>query len=519
MNKPTEVADSIPTLQVQKPVASSRFPLRLPERRALLLVTDFVLINAAVLFALWVWAVRGQMAFSREYVLSQAEWFLLSVLWVVAAALSNFYDLKVAASLAASGRALLFITALVFVAYLVIYFFSPPQSLPRGVVLYHGTAAFVLVGLWRAAYALLIGRPPFHRRALIVGAGWAGRTIAGVVQEYLSPHYELLGFVDDDPAKQGKTIEIRNSKFEIRNPESAIRNPQSPIPNPKSAIRNSQSQLPVLGTSHDLGRLVQTHGVVELILAITHDLSPGLFQALLDCQEQGIQITPMPVLYEEITGRVPVEHIGDNWYVALPLGHAATGSFYPLLKRALDIVVASVGLSLFVLLFPFVALALYLDSPGPLFYRQERVGKGGRVYTVVKLRTMVPDAERGDAVWAQKNDPRVTRVGRILRKTRLDEFPQFINILRREMSAVGPRPERPEFVAQLEKQIPFYRLRHAVKPGMAGWAMIHQHYAGTVEDALIRLQYDLYYIKHQSIWLDVLILLRTLGQMARLRGR
>ena len=489
MNKPAEAAGSPPTLQAQDTVAPSRFPLRLPERRALLVVTDFVLINAAVLFALWVWAMRAGTTFDRAYILSQAEWFLLPTLWLAAAALSNFYDLKVAASQVASGRALMFTTALILVAYLVIYFFSPPQSLPRGVVLYHGAAAFVLVGLWRVAYAWLIGRATFHRRVLIVGAGWAGCTIAAALGEHLSPHYEVVGFVDDDPAKQGFTFQVSSFTHHV------------------------------LGTSRNLGRLVQTHGIAELILAITHDLSPGLFQALLDCQEQGIQITPMPVLYEETTGRVPVEHIGDNWYVALPLGHAATGSFYPLLKRALDIVVAVVGLSLFVLLFPVIALTLYLDSPGPLFYRQERVGKGGRVYTVTKLRTMVPDAERGNAVWAQVNDPRVTRVGRILRKTHLDEFPQFVNILCGEMSAVGPRPERPEFVTELEKVIPFYRLRHAVKPGIAGWSMIHQHYAGTVEDALIRLQYDLYYIKHQSIWLDVLILLRTIGQMARLRGR
>jgi len=133
---------------------------------------------------------------------------------------------------------------------------------------------------------------------------------------------------------------------------------------------------------------------------------------------------------------------------------------------------------------------------------------------------MVADAEKeGTAVWASKNDPRVTRVGRILRKMRLDELPQFLNILRGEMSAVGPRPERPEFVQELEKRIPFYRLRHAVKPGMAGWAMIYQDYAGSIEDSMLRLQYDLYYIKHQSLWLDALILLRAMGQMVRLKGR
>jgi lipopolysaccharide/colanic/teichoic acid biosynthesis glycosyltransferase len=179
-----------------------------------------------------------------------------------------------------------------------------------------------------------------------------------------------------------------------------------------------------------------------------------------------------------------------------------------------------VGLLLFAVFLPFIVLALYLDSPGPIFYTQERVGKGGRVYRVLKLRTMVPQAESdGQAVWARTNDPRVTRVGRVLRWMHLDEMPQFVNILKGEMSIVGPRPERPEFVAELEKQIPFYRVRHAVKPGMAGWALINYGYASSVEDALVRLQYDLYYIKHQSIWLDLLILIKTFWAMLTLKGR
>jgi exopolysaccharide biosynthesis polyprenyl glycosylphosphotransferase len=265
---------------------------------------------------------------------------------------------------------------------------------------------------------------------------------------------------------------------------------------------------------------VRANGVAEVILAITHDVDGELLQTLVDCQEQGVAITPMTTLYEELTGRVPVEHIGENWYIALPLNHAATGGFYPLLKRGMDIAVATGGLLLFAVLLPFIVLALYLDSPGPIFYTQERVGKGGRIYRVLKLRTMVPQAERdGQAVWARENDPRVTRLGRVLRWMHLDELPQFVNILKGEMSIVGPRPERPEFVAELEKQIPFYRARHAVKPGMAGWALINYGYASSLEDALVRLQYDLYYIKHQSIWLDLFTLIRTVWSMLTLKGR
>jgi exopolysaccharide biosynthesis polyprenyl glycosylphosphotransferase len=190
-----------------------------------------------------------------------------------------------------------------------------------------------------------------------------------------------------------------------------------------------------------------------------------------------------------------------------------------MIKRAMDIVLASLGLLLMAPFFPLIALAIYLDSPGPIFYTQERVGERGRVFRVYKFRSMVPDAEKGRAVWARENDPRVTRVGRFLRKTHIDEFPQFLNILKGEMSAMGPRPERPEFVEELAKEIPFYRVRHAVKPGMAGWALVKYGYASSKEDALLRLQYDLYYIKHWSPWLDLVILLKTVVDTLTLRGR
>jgi lipopolysaccharide/colanic/teichoic acid biosynthesis glycosyltransferase len=217
---------------------------------------------------------------------------------------------------------------------------------------------------------------------------------------------------------------------------------------------------------------------------------------------------------------VPIEHIGDNWNVALPLDSAEASGFYPLMKRALDVIGALIGLAVFLPLLPFIALAIKLDSPGPVFLWQTRVGKGGKPFRLLKLRTMVVNAEpNGQPVRAQKNDPRITRVGRWLRKTRLDEMPQLFNVLKGEMSAVGPRPERPEHLEELERAIPFHRLRNSVKPGMAGWAAANYEYVDSIEDARIRLQYDLYYIKHQSLWLDLQVLWRMLGQIFALKGR
>ena len=467
---------------------SLRLPLRLSERRVLLVLVDLVLITTAVLVALWLWSARDPLRpFNQDFVLSQAHWFLfLTALWLLLASVNDFYELKTAANFLSSALALLRITAFMLLVYILIYFFSPRDSLPRVFILFYAALSFVFLGLWRSGYALFFGRFPFQRRAIIVGAGSSGQTIAQTIRENLGPDYQLVGYIDDNPAKQSQVI----------------------------------GGLSVIGTRRNLASIVKAKDISEVILAITHNMHHELFRALMDCQEQGTQITPMPLLYEEITGKVPVEYIGDSWPVALPLDHPSTGSFFPLFKRAVDLSITALGLTVLLMLLPIVALALYIDSPGPIFYTQERVGKGGKTFRLIKFRSMIPNAEKeGVAVWAKERDPRITRVGRFLRLTRLDELPQFINVLKGEMSIAGPRPERPEFVDELEERIPFYRIRHSVKPGMAGWGLVKHGYADSIEDALEKVQYDLYYIKHQSIYLDLLILAKTVGAMISFKGR
>ncbi|HEX9077677.1 MAG TPA: sugar transferase [Anaerolineae bacterium] len=478
----------------------------------LLIVVDLLLVNLTTLFALWIMAVRAGWPFNRGYLLDQAGWFLgLSVLWLLSAFLNGFYDPRKITDLGAATGALLRVVALITIVYFAIYFFfATPGSLPRGVVGYQGFTSFILIGVWRVLYVSLLQHPIFARKVIIVGAGWAGQTIARTIVQYAKAHYYILGFVDDGMAKQGQRIECSGTD----SLDSSVE------PNQAQEADKCKPQIAVLGTGRDLPRLVCEQQVPELILAITRDISTPLFHALMECKEQGVQITLMPVLFEQLTGQVPIEHIGDNWNVALPLDSAEAGGLYPVVKRIFDIAGASIGLFLFILCLPFIVLAIRLDSPGPILYTQERVGKGGKIFKLLKLRTMVSDAERdGHAMRAQTNDPRITRVGRMLRKMRLDEMPQLINILKGDMSAVGPRPERPEHLQELDRLIPFHRLRNAVKPGMAGWAVVNYDYVESVEDARIRLQYDLYYIKHQSIWLDLVILLRTMGHMLMLKGR
>jgi lipopolysaccharide/colanic/teichoic acid biosynthesis glycosyltransferase len=226
----------------------------------------------------------------------------------------------------------------------------------------------------------------------------------------------------------------------------------------------------------------------------------------------------MQAVYERLTGRVPVEHAGNNLHLILPTDRDPNRA-YLLLKRATDLAVGALGCLITLAVLPVIALAIWLEDAGPVFYRQTRVGRGGRPFTLVKFRTMVQHAEQDGPQWAQEADERITRVGRVLRRLHLDELPQAVSLLRGEMAFIGPRPERPEFVAELEAVIPFYRARHAVRPGITGWAQVNYRYGSSVEDALVKLQYDLYYNKHCSLFLDALILVRTLGLVLTLRGR
>jgi exopolysaccharide biosynthesis polyprenyl glycosylphosphotransferase len=397
------------------------------------------------------------------------------------------------------------------VVYLLIFFYAAPQViLPRGIVVYQIITGFLLILIWRIVYALIFATPRFKRKVLIIGAGWAGKTIVQAILENASNQYQILGFIDDDKAITGKkiTIELNNQ----------INNHSRKSKEESRADRVDSIQ--VLGTSEDLLRLVEGNQIPEVILAITRDISTSVFRAILDCKELGIEITLMTDLYEEITGRVPVEHIGDNWFVSLPMGSAETSAFYSFSSRAFDITSAALGLLILLPFFPIVALMIYLDSPGPIFYKQKRIGKGGVEFNLYKLRTMIPDAEiNGMAQRAMIEDPRITRVGRWLRRFRLDEMPQLYNILKGDMSAVGPRPERPSHLVDLDENVPFHRLRNAVKPGMAGWAVVNFGYIDDLESAKVRLQYDLYYVKHQSLLLDLNILFRTFGQVFLSRGR
>ena len=367
-----------------------------------------------------------------------------------------------------------------FGLYLALYFLAPRDFLPRLVVMNFLALVGIATLVWRVSYWRLFAGDTREIPVAVVGAGPAARDIAALLGE-LAPHRKVLGL------------------FPSRDPEATDGPDASPA---------------------DLEQLVVTRRVSALILAPERPMSADLLRTVVGAQERDIEVIPMHAVYEQLLRRLPIRHKGPAWVLeSLTDARRRRRPASWLGKRAVDIAGAAVGCALLLLSLPILGPLVRLDTGGPIFFRQERVGLAGRRFRVLKLRTMGPDAERDGPRWAEADDPRASRFGKFLRRSRLDEFPQFWNVLRGEMSLVGPRPERPEFVADLVRRIPSYRERLLVRPGVSGWAQVNYRYGGSVDGALDKLEYDLYYIKHRSFWLDAAIVWRTIWTVLALGGR
>lgn len=287
---------------------------------------------------------------------------------------------------------------------------------------------------------------------------------------------------------------------------------------------------PVSGTAADPARgwsVAQAVSIEEclrqewrgVILAYEDMVPRDLANMLMEARLKGRRVYDAADFYERFMSKIPVRYVQDHWFVLSQGFDLLHHNMALKAKRVIDVVVALLLLAVTTPIMLLIAVVIKLDSPGPVIYAQIRTGQGGGLFKIFKFRTMRADAEKNGAVWAEKNDVRVTRVGRLLRKMRVDELPQIWNVLRGDMSFIGPRPERPNFNQKLEKQIPYYDLRHLVKPGISGWAQVMHPYGASVEDAQEKLQYDLYYIKNYSIYLDLLIAMKTIRIVARGQGR
>lgn len=372
----------------------------------------------------------------------------------------------------AFSRVVLSVVVSVPVAYLIF------GALPWGAPTNDATQWWVVLGLG----AVLLGRGVINQRqaavlfaprVLIMGTGPDAQAVYRDLTQPLQRSVDVVGFF---PSDRGEEVTV-----------------------------DARSILP----AGNLVQLVRKHKVNEIIVAVRERRGGALpLRELLDCKLNGVRVLDLSSFFERVQGQVPVDSLRASWLIygdGFRQGWART-----LVKRCFDLCAAIMLLVLALPIMLVTALLILLEDGAPLFYRQERVGLGGRVFKVIKFRSMRRDAEKdGKPRWASSNDDRVTRVGRVIRKLRIDELPQLLNVIVGEMSLVGPRPERPFFVDQLAREIPFYAVRHCVKPGVTGWAQVRYQYGSSVDDAVQKLQYDLYYVKNHTLVLDVLVLFET----------
>ena len=362
-------------------------------------------------------------------------------------------------------------------------FAVPHLRLGRAAYFEIGVAATVGLLAWRVGWLGSWSHRHMRIRVLVLGTGVIGKVIAGLQQTGARP-FTVIGFLDD--------------------------NPNAPDTIPDGHV--------LIGKIKDLAAIVDEMRPDLVVVAQMNRRGSFPGKALLDCRLRGIQVEDWPTFYEKETGKILVTDLRPSWLIFSD-GFVKTPRT-EIIKRLADVLLALAALVVALPVMALAALAIKLESPGPALFRQPRLGQNGRVFILNKFRSMRRDAEKDTGpVWAQQQDPRVTRVGGLLRRTRLDELPQLFNVLVGDMSFIGPRPERPEFVYELQKQIPFYLERLSVKPGITGWAQVRYRYGASLEDALEKLQYDLYYIKNLSLFLDLLILLNTIQVVLFARGR
>ena len=396
---------------------------------------------------------------------------VLAVFYVVALAV-GLYQREACRDLRMTILRLTVAMIIVFAIMSVIFFLFPDVALWRSIFVFSVLLIYAAVLVVRFVFARVAGAEAFRRRIVVLGAGPRAERIIGLARDGVAQDFSVIAVLKLDEREKAVTWAIPINEV------------------------------------NDLQEFVSAHKIDEIVTAPEERRGSLPVGPLLACKLSGVAIRDYSAFMERETGIVDLEALNPSWIIYSDRG--SRGSLDQIFKRSFDI---AASLLLLAFTFPFLvmtAVAVKVTSPGPIFYRQERVGVGGKPFMLFKFRSMRTDAEAdGAPKWAQENDPRVTPVGRLIRMTRIDEIPQIINVLRGEMSFVGPRPERPFFVSSLSDELPFYGERHAVKPGITGWAQLNYPYGATTEDAKHKLQYDLYYIKNYSMFLDLLILLQT----------
>ncbi len=454
---------------------------------AFLAVCELCLFFLSLVLALWIYPTFARAHFNLELI---GRWWIVglaatNLACLFAAGLYKRDAIRIGSRLSLHLATATSLSVIAFATYLLPYswIYGYRFSSLFAITLLAVSIQLMLIFFIRAFFVNIVDVVGFKRRLLLLGEG----SLAAKVQTWLAENER--GYTDvvrrDAVARQDRVVPLRG-----RLAHSA-------------AVAASAVSLP----DRALPEFVRYHSIDEIVVTGSEDHDGSVWD-LLECRTSGVKVVDFLTFWERETGRIDLDAIDPNWLVYS--GGFRSSLLRRVAQRSLDVLVSIVGLVITSPLLPIVALLIKLDSPGPILYRQERVGKNGHMFQILKFRSMHADAEQGTPRWAEHADPRVTRIGGILRRTRIDELPQLLNVIKGDMSLVGPRPERPAFVAAFERQIPFYDVRHSVRPGITGWAQINYEYAASLEDTKRKLEYDLFYVKNHSVFLDLAIMLQTL---------
>lgn len=399
----------------------------------------------------------------------------------------ELYNLQISSNEFLISRSCILTVTTTVLAYLLTPIYAPPLPSNRLQILTFLLVVFFSLVLWRVFYVRFLASTRFHQNALLVcEEEQLGELISGLAN--IDPHYKIVAYVNDSKQKIVQNLFYSNIERV---------------------------------SSVDLVSYVKEKYITEIVVASQkpESITPELYQQLLKLLEAGKVIREYSQVYEAKTQRIPVQYVERDFYRFFPFSRSNQNRLYLLIVRILEILLSIIGLLITLVLIPIIFLLNTIANKGSLFYTQERVGKDGVIFNILKFRTMVENAELQNAVFATAQDNRITAFGKFMRKTRMDEFPQFVNILKGEMAVIGPRPERPFFVKEIAERMPFYETRHVIKPGLTGWAQVNYSYGESIEESLIKLQYDLYYIKHRSFYLDFNITLKTITTILFYRGQ
>lgn len=457
---------------------------RLFIRKIFLLAGDVSLFFLSLFLAL---SVRQMKIVEMEYYQANLKVFLpIFVFSAVVYFLFDLYNIKMLQRVYRSVYFLFLavLTNMLLAVTLLYAFYSQAEVTPKTVLFLYGIFVFLLTVVWRFLYYdFIFTNTRYLKRVILIGGDGGSADLEKIANPPKGTDYKIIGYVAED-----------------------INQRISPFPD-----------VPFLGNYRDIRNIIREQKAEELVIAFDYRDNREFLKELSDSLNFGVKIFEWPIFFEQVFQKVPTNQIDHFWFI-YNFGESDK-KLHERIKRFFDIWISIAGIIFLAAILPLIAFGIKLTSRGPVFYRQKRMGINENIFTLIKFRTMEDRAEKNGAQWASKDDQRVTRFGRFLRRTRLDEIPQFFNILKGEMSLVGPRPERPEFLATLTEKIPFYYKRNMVLPGLTGFAQIMYPYAATIEDSLEKVGYDLYYIKNRSFFLYLKIVLLTLRTVLSFKGR